>query len=87
MHNNQISSTGGIIFLRIAETAALSGHLVAGWAQRQARKGAGIVKHMQHARMAGVLNNMTDTQLAQVDVKRAEISQVAAKMVNLDQSA
>ncbi len=41
------------------------------------------VQHMQHARMVGVLQGMTDRQLAEMGIARKEIFGHAAKLVGL----
>lgn len=42
------------------------------------------VKQVQFARMTGVLQSMSDEQLAQVGITRAEIPQQAAMLVGLE---
>jgi uncharacterized protein YjiS (DUF1127 family) len=42
---------------------------------------SGVVLQMQLARMTGVLNSMTDAQLAQVGISRRDIPQQAARLV------
>lgn len=83
MHNDQMSVSHTAIFQRVSDAVASVGQHIASWAHAFST----AVKHMQHARMAGVLHGMTDAQLAQIDVKRADIFSEAAKMVNLDQNA
>ena len=53
--------------------------------QQARQRMSGILVQMQYARMVGVLNSMTDAQLAEVGIARAAIPQQAAYLVGLTQ--
>ena len=54
------------------------------WQQIKQRMSRGL-KQVQLSRMTGVLHSMTDAQLAQVGISRAEIPKQAAMLVGMDQ--
>jgi hypothetical protein len=48
---------------------------------------ARMLKSMQVGRMTSILSEMSDAQLAEIDVKRSEIAQHADKLINGSVSA
>jgi len=76
MYNDQTSLGGSAVASRVVTAVSV-------WGQNIRDKASLSLKYLQHARMMGVLNSMTDQQLAAVNVARKDIRLEAARLVNL----